>query len=78
MLTDLVPAARQPTRLFATRDPVRSARALAALDAVNAQFGRGTLRPLASGIARPWQTQARRVSPRYTTRAGEVLVARAF
>ena len=78
VLTDLVPVARQPVTFFPTRDLVKSARAMAALDVINGRFGRGTLRPLASGIARPWQTQARRVSLRYTTRAGEMLVAMAF
>ena len=78
VLADLVPMARQPATFFPTRDPVQSARAMAALDAINGRFGRGTLRPLASGIARPWQTQARQLSPRYTTRAGEMLVAMAW
>ena len=47
---------QQPCRLFATRDLVRSAKVMQALDAVNARYGRGTLRPLATGIARPWAT----------------------
>ena len=48
------------------------------MDAVNAQFGRGTLRPLATGLARPWQTQARQLSPRYTTRLSDALVVQAL
>lgn len=78
MLAELVPAMRQPVQLFPTRDPVQSARAMATLDTINGRFGRGTLRPLATGIARPWQAQARNLSPRYTTRAGEMMMARVW
>ena len=75
ILNDLVPAAEQPRMLFATRDPVRSAKVMAALDTVNARYGHGTLRPLATGIARSWGTRHERLSPRYTTRLEEILVA---
>ena len=51
MLAELVPAMVAPRQLFPTRDPATSARLMGAMDAVNAQFGRGTLRPLATGIA---------------------------
>ena len=78
VLNDLVPERQQPRMLFATRDPARSAKAMQALDAVNARYGRGTLRPLATGIARPWATRHDRLSPRYTTRAEEMLVATAW
>ena len=64
--------------LFATRDPARSARLMAALDGVNARYGRGTLRVLATGIERSWGTRHQKLSPRYTTRADEMLQARAF
>ena len=49
-----------------------------ALDAVNARYGRGTLHPLATGIARPWATRHDRLSQRYTTRIEEILVATAW
>ena len=78
MLTELVPAATQPAQLFPTRDPVKSARAMAALDAVNARFGRDTLRPLATGLNRTWKARVGNLSPRYTTRIQEILNARAF
>ncbi|WP_235034966.1 DUF4113 domain-containing protein [Roseomonas sp. 18066] len=77
MLTELVPA-RQQARLFQTRDPVRSAKTMAALDAVNERFGRGTLRPLATGIARPWGTRQQKLSQRYTTRIEEIMRATTF
>jgi len=78
VLNDLVPERQQPRMLFATRDPIKSAKTMQALDAVNARYGRGTLRPLATGIARPWATRHDRLSQRYTTRAEEMLVATAW
>ena len=78
MLTELVPVAAQPAQLFPTRDPMRSARAMAALDAVNMRFGKDTLRPLATGLNRTWTARARNLSPRYTTRIEEILQAKAF
>lgn len=51
---------------------------MAAMDTVNARYGRGTLRPLATGIARSWGTGSSRLSPSYTTHAGEMLEATAW
>ncbi|MDX5929323.1 Y-family DNA polymerase [Acidiphilium acidophilum] len=78
MLGELIDAGSQPMSLFPTKDPVRSARAMAALDAVNGRFGRDTLRPLATGISRTWTAKAMNLSPRYTTRVGEILVGTAY
>ncbi len=78
VLDDLRDAATEPRSLFPTRDPARSARLMAALDAVNARFGRGALRPLATGLARPWGTRHGRMSPRYTTRVEELMEAKAW
>ena len=64
VLNDLAAERQQPRMLFATRDPVRAAKAMQALDAVNARYGRGTLRPLATGIARPWATRHHQLSRR--------------
>lgn len=77
-LSDLAPAADRPRMLFATRDPARSARLMAALDGVNARHGRDTLRVLATGTARSWGTRHGRLSRRYTTRLGEILEANAW
>ncbi len=74
MLNDLVPGQPQPCMLFAIRDTARSAKVMAAPNAVNARYGRGTLRPLASGIGQPWATRHNRLSQRYTTNAAEMLV----
>jgi len=78
MLNDLVPERLQPRMLFATRDTARSAKAMAALDVVNARYGRGTLRSLATGIERAWATRHDRLSQRYTTNVAEMLVATAW
>ena len=69
---------QQPRMLFATRDPVKSAKAMQAPDAVNARYGRGTLRPLVTGIARPWATRHDCLPRRCATRIEEMLVARAW
>ncbi|WP_174501973.1 Y-family DNA polymerase [Acidiphilium sp. C61] len=78
MLLDLVDEASQPANLFPTREPARSKRIMGALDAINARFGRDTIRPLAAGIERPWKARAMRLSPRYTTRIDEILVAASY
>jgi DNA polymerase V len=77
MLGDFAPA-RQQSGLFSTRDAVKSVRAMAALDAVNARFGSGTLRPAATGMIKAWAGRQARHSPRYTTSAEEMLIAKAF
>ncbi len=53
MLDDLRDSATQPRTLFPTRNPMHSAALMRAMDGVNARYGRGTLRPLATGISRP-------------------------
>jgi DNA polymerase V len=78
VLDDLRDEEAQPRGLFPTRDPVKSTRLMAALDAVNARHGRGTLRPLATGLARPWGTRHARLSHRYTTRVDELMEAEAW
>ena len=78
VLNDLVPERQQPRMLFATRDPVKFAKVMQALGAVNARYGRGTLLPLATGIARPWATRHDRLSRRYTTGIEKILVATAW
>ena len=50
----------------------RSARLMAAMDAVNRAFGRNTLRAAASGIANTWAMRAGNRSPCYTTRWEEL------
>ena len=78
MLDDLRDAATQPRSLFPTCNPAHSAALMRAMDGVNARYGRGTLRPLATGIARPWGTRATRLIQRYTTHSSEMMQARAL
>ena len=78
MLDDLRDAATQPRSLFPTRDPRQSAALMRAVDQVNGRYGRGALRPLATGLDRPWGTRAARLTPRYTTCLGEIMQARAL
>ena len=78
VLNDLVPQGHQTRMLFSTRDPARSARAMAAIDAVNARYGRGTVRPLATGLERQWSTRHSRPSQRYTTHPDEMMEATAW
>jgi DNA polymerase V len=77
LLGDLAPAGSQASMLASDPVPLRTAKATAAMDAVNARFGKGTIRPLSTGIERPWSSRQRNVSPRYTTKLEEAMVARA-
>ena len=54
----------------------RQDRLMRAMDAVNARYGRDSLRVASSGMDRPWRFQSPLRSPRYTTRWGELPVAR--
>lgn len=62
--------------LFPTRDPVRSAKLMAALDAVNLRYGRDTLRPAVTAPRAAWGMRRAQLSPRYTTHPDEILEAR--
>lgn len=56
-------------------DPKRQA-AWRALDQVNAEWGTGTLKFAAEGVARGWKPKSERRSPRYTTHWDELRVVR--
>ncbi len=73
MLNDLHDAAAAPVQLFPSRDPVRSAALMAAMDSLNGRFGRGMIRPAVSGIDRRWKAKEGHRSPRYTTRPNEMM-----
>lgn len=66
-----------PASMFPTRDPVRSGKLMQALDSVNLRFGRDTLRPGGLAAKAGWSMRQAKVSPRYTTRAEEMLQATA-
>ncbi len=77
MLQDLAPARRQAV-LFATFDREKSAATMKVMDAINARFGRGTLRIASTATTPSWGARRQNLSPRYTTQAGEMLVANSF
>lgn len=69
VLMDLSPAADRQQGLFdaVAADREKSARVMAALDAVNAAYGRDTLFVGSAGTNPRWLTRAGRRTPRYTT-----------
>ena len=78
MLDDLVAEADRPRTLFDVpaegRD--RSPAVMAALDAVNARFGKKTMLLGVEGARRAWAMRAEHRSPRYTTRISDLPVVR--
>ena len=76
--TDLVPLAASQRAMpgLGQFDRERGAALMAAMDACNARFGRGTVVPAATGFAprRDWSTKFEMRSPRYTTRLAELPV----
>lgn len=61
--------------LFADMDPMRGAKAMAAMDSINARWGRGSLAVASAGIKKPWAATFDMRTPRYTTRWDELPVA---
>lgn len=78
MLNDLLPVASQPKQLFSVRDSEKAGRVMAAMDLVNARFGRGTVRPLAVGTQQSWKGRSENLSPAYTTDLTQIMAARAI
>ncbi|MGA0534353.1 MULTISPECIES: Y-family DNA polymerase [Hansschlegelia] len=76
ILDDLVRAENVPAALIGGRDREKAARMMAAIDAVNAKHGRGSVTSAAVGIRKAWQTKFEMRSPRYTTRVDELPAAR--
>ena len=77
ILSDLRPTGSQGL-MFAFRDPVQSATVMAALNAVNARFGSGTLRPGSTGLKRTWSPRQSLLSSRYTTQLEEIVKAKSW
>ena len=77
ILLDLHAVADAPRDLLPTVDPIKSEKLMTALDAVNARFGRGTLRPGGIRSMSPWSTRANNRSPRYTTRISDLMEVQA-
>jgi hypothetical protein len=76
ILTELVLAHQVQTHLFDQHDRERSQRLMVALDAINTQWGRGTVRYGAMGLQPRWILRCVHRSPRYTTRWQELVVVR--
>ena len=63
--------------LFAdTAREKKSEQLAAAMDKINHRFGKGTLFNLAEGIKKPWAMKREHLSPRYTTKWGQLLVVK--
>jgi DNA polymerase V len=75
-LTELVPAHQIQTHLFDQHDHENSRLLMAAIDAINTQWGSGTVRYAAVGLQPRWRMRCVRRSPRYTTRWEELVVVR--
>jgi DNA polymerase V len=76
IVTELVPAQQIQTHLFDRQDRERSRRLMAAIDAINTAWGRGTVRYAAVGLQPRWTMRCVRRSPCYTTRWEELAVVR--
>jgi DNA polymerase V len=76
MLDDLCAIEDAPRTLFDAPSS-RTAACMAAMDGLNARFGRGTVFMAALGVERGWKLRAEHHSPCYTTRITEVPVVRA-
>ena len=76
LLDDLCPAEVAPPTLFRAADP-QSEALMAAVDGLNARFGRGTVFPAAAGVERGWRLRAEHRTPRWTTRLDELPRVRA-
>ncbi|MEQ1696160.1 MAG: Y-family DNA polymerase [Hyphomicrobiaceae bacterium] len=76
MLLGLEPADQVAPTLFASVDTPKSARLMAALDALNRDHGRHHVRVAAMGTRQRWGLKAEKRSPRYTTRWDELATVR--
>jgi len=76
ILTALVPAHQIQAHLFDQHDRERSQKLMAAIDAINREWGSGTIRYGAVGLRPAWIMRCTRRSPRYTTRWEELAVVR--
>jgi DNA polymerase V len=74
----LVPDEEKQGALFQPTDPEeekKQKRLMAAVDALNLNYGRNTVRPATMGFTHPWKARAGRVSPHFTTRLEDLPVA---
>jgi len=76
ILNNISPASERQTDMFAQPDMAGEERLYRAVDYINADFGSGTVKPLACGINQHWAMKRNFNSPRYTTKWDELPVAR--
>lgn len=77
MLSDIRPRSMAQTSLFAPESDGKSERLMAAMDAINGRWGRGTMRVAAEGVDEAWRMKREKLSPRYTTEWTELATVRA-
>ena len=71
------PSVARQTDLFEETPPTERSRLYAAVDAINARFGKGKVFSAAEGIGKKsWHMKRQKLSPRPTTRWDELLVVR--
>ena len=67
-----IDSSHRPQNLFYRPDWERDERLSAAVDRINREFGRSSIRFAAEGIAPKWAARVDQRSPRYTTRWDEL------
>lgn len=77
MLSDIRPRSMAQASLFAPESDGKSERLMAAMDAINGRWGRGTMRVAAEGVDKAWRMKRGKLSPRYTTEWTELPPVRA-
>lgn len=75
MLGEVTPKGQLQQSLFVA-DGNKSERATAAMDAINAKFGRGAIRSAAEGVTKAWGMRRGQMSPEYTTDWNGLMVVR--
>ena len=75
LFTGLVPAHQIQMNLFDTRDRERAQKLMTTIDHINTQMGTGAIQYAVAGFTPRWQMRRSRMSPRYTTRWDELVVA---
>ena len=76
VLGNLVPAKNRQLNLFFKPDK-RQSELMAAVDKINARWGRHTIQHAAAGFAKPWQHRQEKKSPAYTTKWRDLPVVKA-
>ena len=76
MLLDLTPASQVQGSLFETPDDPSSKARMVALDAINRQFGKGSLVYGTAGLKREWDMRRGYMSKAYSTNWDELLIVK--